>query len=280
MFESTGQTGHLDLALPQIVVVGSQSAGKSSVLENVVGQSILPRGTGIVTRVPLVMQLHAPDAVELAAAKADPANGNRSDEWGEFLHIPGKRFFDFDEVRDAIAKRTDELAGANKGVVDSPIHLKVNAPRLLELTLVDLPGVTRVPVGDQPSDIEQQVRRLCLKYIENANSIILAITAANTDISNSDALQLARSVDPTGRRTVGVLTKVRPHAQDRLVRVCLCYPYWSLSWRTISPLGSGPSVTDRPRCRPAGGASCRARWPLPSPRWTSWTAAPTAGTCF
>jgi dynamin 1-like protein len=193
-----------------LIVRCRPSSGKSSVLENIVGQSILPRGTGIVTRVPLVMQLHAPSADELAAALADRANpaGSQQDEWGEFLHLPGQRFFDWDAVRAEVASRTDALAGTDRGVVDAPIHLKVNAPRLLELTLVDLPGVTRVPVGDQPADIEQQVRSLCLKYIENENSIILAITAANTDLSNSDALQLAKLVDPHGRRTVGVLTKV------------------------------------------------------------------------
>lgn len=162
------------------------------------------------TRVPLVMQLHAPNAEELAAALADTANtaDKKQDEWGEFLHLPGQRFFDWDAVRAEIASRTETLAGVDRGVVDAPIHLKVTSPRLLELTLVDLPGVTRVPVGDQPADIEEQVRRLCLKYIENENSIILAITAANTDLSNSDALQLAKLVDPQGRRTVGVLTKL------------------------------------------------------------------------
>merc|ERR1712185_310131 len=71
--------------LPQIVVVGSQSSGKSSVLEAFVGRDFLPRGSGIVTRRPLVLQLvHSGDSPE---------------EWGEFLHAPGRKFTDFAEIR-------------------------------------------------------------------------------------------------------------------------------------------------------------------------------------
>jgi dynamin 1-like protein len=74
--------------------------------------------------------------------------------------------------------------------------------------MVDLPGLTKVPVGDQPKDIENQIRDMILKYISRPNAIILAVTAANTDIANSDGLKMAREVDPEGLRTVGVLTKV------------------------------------------------------------------------
>lgn len=74
--------------------------------------------------------------------------------------------------------------------------------------MVDLPGLTKVPVGDQPKDIEKQIREMILKYITKPNAIILAVTAANTDLANSDGLKLAREVDPEGLRTIGVLTKV------------------------------------------------------------------------
>ena len=174
------------------------------VLENIVGHNVLPRGTGIVTRVPLVLQLHRPEEDEAAAAAAAGAGT----EWAEFLHQPGVRYSDFSKVRTEIETKTLDLAGDNKGIVDKPIHLKVCSPSLLDLTLVDLPGITRVPVGDQPEDIEEQIRTLCLSYIENPNAIILAITAANTDVANSDSLQVAKQVDPAGDRTIGVLTKL------------------------------------------------------------------------
>jgi replication fork clamp-binding protein CrfC len=68
--------------------------------------------------------------------------------------------------------------------------------------------LTKVPVGDQPRDIERQIKEMVLKQISKPNAIILAVTGANTDLANSDGLKLAREVDPEGQRTIGVLTKV------------------------------------------------------------------------
>ncbi|KAI6023801.1 dynamin protein dnm1 [Pisolithus microcarpus] len=181
--------------------VGSQSSGKSSVLENIVGRDFLPRGQGIVTRRPLILQLiHTPIP--------DPSAGPSADtEWAQFLHID-KRFTDFNDVRREIEQETFRVAGQNKGVSKLPISLRIYSPNVLDLTLVDLPGLTKIPVGDQPTDIERQIRNLVLDYVSKSNSVILAVSPANVDLANSDALKLARSVDPQGRRTVGVLTKL------------------------------------------------------------------------
>jgi dynamin 1-like protein len=73
---------------------------------------------------------------------------------------------------------------------------------------VTLTRCYKVPVGDQPKDIEKQIREMLMKYITKPNAIILAVTSANTDLANSDGLKLAREVDPEGLRTIGVLTKV------------------------------------------------------------------------
>uniref|UniRef100_A0AAX7T6T0 Interferon-induced GTP-binding protein Mx n=1 Tax=Astatotilapia calliptera TaxID=8154 RepID=A0AAX7T6T0_ASTCA len=188
-FSSIGQACNLDL--PQIAVVGGQSAGKSSVLENFVGRDFLPRGSGIVTRRPLVLQLI-----------------NSSAEWAEFLHCKGKKFTDFDEVRQEIEGETDRVTGANKGISPVPINLRVYSPNVLNLTLIDLPGITKVPVGDQPADIEQQIRDMIMQFITRESCLILAVTPANTDLANSDALKLAKDVDPQGLRTIGVITKL------------------------------------------------------------------------
>ncbi|ETS64325.1 hypothetical protein PaG_01170 [Moesziomyces aphidis] len=219
--------------LPQIVVVGSQSAGKSSVLETIVGRDFLPRGSGIVTRRPLVLQLiHTPSVKDQAKhassrpydlnddgpqpellrgshASSSAANGRTPtyEEYGEFLHLD-KRFTDFNEIRREIENETFRVAGQNKGVSKLPIHLKIYSPNVLNLTLVDLPGLTKIPVGDQPSDIERQIRNLVTDYVSKPNCIILAVSPANVDLANSDSLKLARTVDPQGRRTIGVLTKL------------------------------------------------------------------------
>lgn len=105
-------------------------------------------------------------------------------EWGEFLHLPGQRFYDFGEIREEIQRETDRLTGRNKGISNKTINLRIFSPDVLNLTLVDLPGITKVSVGDQPEDIEDQIRNMCLHFISNPNAIILAVSAANSDLAN------------------------------------------------------------------------------------------------
>ncbi|XP_034259445.1 dynamin-1-like protein isoform X4 [Pantherophis guttatus] len=195
------------IQLPQIVVVGTQSSGKSSVLESLVGRDLLPRGTGIVTRRPLILQLVHVTSEESRKTAGDE-NGIDAEEWGKFLHTKNKLYTDFDEIRQEIESETERISGNNKGISPEPIHLKIFSPNVVNLTLVDLPGMTKVPVGDQPKDIELQIRELILRFISNPNSIILAVTAANTDMATSEALKIAREVDPDGRRTLAVITKL------------------------------------------------------------------------
>ncbi|XP_033976403.1 dynamin-2-like isoform X4 [Trematomus bernacchii] len=188
-FSSIGQSCNLDL--PQIAVVGGQSAGKSSVLENFVGRDFLPRGSGIVTRRPLILQLV-----------------NSKVEYAEFLHCKGRKFVDFDEVRLEIEAETERITGSNKGISTVPINLRVYSPNVLNLTLIDLPGMTKVAVGDQPVDIEHQIMEMLMQFITKDSCLILAVTPANTDLANSDALKISKEVDPQGLRTIGVITKL------------------------------------------------------------------------
>lgn len=195
------------IQLPQIVIVGSQSSGKSSVIESLVGRSILPRGTGIVTRRPLILQLiYCPmdDRVHRTAEKGTINH----EEWVEFLHTKDKVYTDWDEVRMEIEKETDRMAGTNKGICKEAISLKFYSVSVLSLTMVDLPGLTKVAVGEQPEDIEAQIKELILHFIQNPNSIILAVSPANMDMATSESLKIARDIDPDGRRTLAVLTKL------------------------------------------------------------------------
>ncbi|KAK3021323.1 hypothetical protein RJ639_045831 [Escallonia herrerae] len=207
------------MELPQVAVVGSQSSGKSSVLEALVGRDFLPRGADICTRRPLLLQL-----VRTPEAEAG--------EYGEFRHLPGKKFYDFAEIRSEIQytsihhlhayylfqkAETARGAGGNKGVSNKQIRLTIYSPNVLDITLLDLPGMTKVPVGDQPSDIEARIRTMILSYIRQPFCLILAVTPANSDLANSDALQIAGIADPdgnyymhfvAGNRTIGVITKL------------------------------------------------------------------------
>lgn len=156
----------------------------------------------LINRAPTSQANGVSEAVKASDKAANP------DEWGEFLHLQGQKIHDFNQIRDEIVRETDSKTGKNAGISPAPINLRIYSPNVLTLTLVDLPGLTKVPVGDQPRDIEKQIREMLMKYITKPNAIILAVTAANTDLANSDGLKLAREVDPEGQRTIGVLTKV------------------------------------------------------------------------
>ena len=100
------------------------------------------------------------------------------------------------------------VAGINKGISDQPIILRIFSPDVINLSQIDLPGLTKVPIGEQPIDIEDKIRSIVKYYIQNPNTIILCVLPANVDLANSDAQKIAQEVDPHGERTYGVLTKM------------------------------------------------------------------------
>ncbi|KAK6590858.1 hypothetical protein RS030_111895 [Cryptosporidium xiaoi] len=194
-YSDSNKLGDAPIDFPEIAVVGSQSVGKSSLLDFIIGRHILPRGHGIVTRRPLILQLQQ-------------IYEDNKEDYAEFGHKKGIKITDFEKVKEEIQIETNRLVGDNKKVSDNPILLRIYSKKTVNLTLVDLPGLTKVPVEDQPSDIDLQIRKIVLSYIRRPTCLILAITAANTDIANSDSLKIAREVDPEGKRTIGVLSKL------------------------------------------------------------------------
>ena len=181
------------IKLPRICSLGTQSSGKSSVLESIVGLDFLPRGDGVVTRRPLELRL---------------CHINSGEPWAIFEERKGTKFTDFIKVRETIEALTDEVCKTNKNIIDKPIVLNVYSQTCPDLTLVDLPGVTRVPIGDQPKNIEEITKNMARRYAEDPLTIILCVIAANSDIATSDGLMLAKEIDTTGSRTLGVLTKL------------------------------------------------------------------------
>lgn len=195
--------GSNPIDLPQIAVIGSQSVGKSSVLENIVGQDFLPRGSDIVTRRPLILQLFntrvnkALSLQPINDSKSNEEQQNKEEVWGEFLHTGNKKFYNFNEIRKEIERETNRVC-PNKAISYETINLKIYSPYVLNLTLVDLPGMTKVPVGNQPPDIERKIRSLLRSFINRPRCLILAISSATSDLATSDGIQLAKEVDPKG----------------------------------------------------------------------------------
>ncbi|KAL7235532.1 hypothetical protein ACSBR1_018932 [Camellia fascicularis] len=193
------------IQLPTIVVVGDQSAGKSSVLESLAGIS-LPRGQGICTRVPLIMRLQH-------RSNAQP------DFYLEFLGkiVPT----DETHVAEAIKVATDEIAGNGKGISHTPLTLVVKKASVPDLTMVDLPGITRVPVHGQPEDIYEQISRIIMEYIKAEESIILNVLSATVDFPTCESIRMSQHVDKTGERTLAVVTKVDIAPEGLLEKVTL-----------------------------------------------------------
>ena len=141
--------------LPSIVVVGDQNSGKSSVLESLSGVA-LPRSDGLVTRVPLVLKLRRAEHTSAVLSYFDEGKQK------PYVYV----FADLSEVSSEILKATKVLAGTKSGLGEGAITLEINTPEAPDLTMVDLPGIVRNPIGNQPKDIEDRIRKLILSYIE------------------------------------------------------------------------------------------------------------------
>ena len=197
ILSQVGQSGAL--TLPSIVVIGSQSSGKSSVLEAIVGHEFLPKGSNMVTRRP----------IELTLINTPGINT----EYGEFTQLGLGKITDFSQIQKTLTD-LNLAVPASECVSDDPIRLSIYSPNVPDLSLIDLPGYIQVVGSDQPLELKQKISDLCDKYIQPPN-VILAISAADVDLANSTALRASRRVDPRGERTIGVITKMDLVEADR-----------------------------------------------------------------
>ncbi|EAZ51318.1 dynamin-like protein [Cryptosporidium parvum Iowa II] len=182
-----------------------------------------------------------------------PSKNGIDEAYVVFEKDKNKKFTDFEKVREEIDRLTDEVAGKNKGIVDDPIILTIYGTQCPDLTLIDLPGITRVPLkgSDQCDNIEQLTRDMAIRYARDPRTIILAVIPANADMSTSDALQLSRRVDPKGLRTIGVVTKIdlmdRGTDASKMLHgdeVPLRLGYTGVKNRSSADLKAGKSIKD------------------------------------
>ena len=179
------------IAFPNVVVVGDQSSGKSTLLE-ALSLVELPKGTGIVTRCPLVLRMR----------RAPKRMVYRLQEKKRTLLNEGKL-----GILHYIERETQKLAGTSKNVVHDLIELQIEDPNVRDLTVVDLPGIARIPIADQPKDIYKQTTELIRKFIRQEGSVVLCVFPANVDVVTVESFNIAREFDPEGIRTIGVITK-------------------------------------------------------------------------
>lgn len=196
-----------DIRLPSIVVVGSQSSGKSSVLENIVGRDFLPRGTGTVTRRPLVLNLRHTDLPDSAPESAVAA------EYGIFADDSTKAKIPITQVRSAISTRQAALADSGD-VSEMPIGVTMYSPLVVDLTLVDLPGML-LTSGAQADGVVAKIDRMVERFARPPESLILLVMPADRDPPTDKGYMTALTLDPTGSRTIVVLTKMDLDAGGR-----------------------------------------------------------------
>ena len=182
-----------NINLPRICVIGNQSSGKTSVLESIIGLDILPKGDGVVTRRPLELHLN---------------HLNAGEPWAEFEERRDIKFTDFTKLEETIEELTEELSEMNRKIINKPIIMNIYSQTCPDLTLFDLPGIVRVPIGDCPRNIELITQNITQKYIEDPLTIILCVIGVNSDIWTYGSLRMAKEIDESGERTIGILTKI------------------------------------------------------------------------
>ncbi|KAK9507832.1 hypothetical protein O3M35_007606 [Rhynocoris fuscipes] len=179
--------------LPPIIITGDYQSGKSSLIENLIGCSFLPKET----RCPIEISLEYNE-------------NNDMPDWAVFSHAPNFLITDFTDVKQKVESETiKRLSTANDSISDEPVSLKIYSNKFLNLNLVDLPGLhKRNSEGNDGQEIEKKLIRITMDYISNKNCIILVTAALDDDLKSINALKLANQVDPQGLRTLLILTKL------------------------------------------------------------------------
>ncbi|CAM9610022.1 unnamed protein product [Chrysoparadoxa australica] len=200
-----------EVSLPQICVMGDQSSGKSSVLEALSGIPF-PRGSGLVTRCPIRLSMK---------------KGAQGQQWRAVITTSKDTTTEMEastpeHLTEVLEEQTNKLTQSSGGFSTDIINVKLTSPDAPDLTVVDLPGIIRTATAGQDPRAIQQVNSLIESYLRQERTVVLCVIPSNQDIATVDILERARKVDPSGERTIGVLTKpdlIGPGNEDEVMAV-------------------------------------------------------------
>lgn len=198
------------IQLPQLVVVGTQSSGKSSVLNGIISMDILPTGEDMVTRIPLNVQL---TKIEISKSSFVEFWDNNSTlpKFIKKISItsPNPTINEIKEIKDTIESETIRIAGSEKNISTQLLNMKIFSPLVPNLSFTDLPGLVMMSREDkgQTSDIKDKIEQLALKYLTNKKTIVLAIMQSRADLETDIGLALIKKYATSDTKIIGVLTK-------------------------------------------------------------------------
>lgn len=198
------------IELPQIIVCGDQSAGKSSVLE-AISHICFPRGEGITTTFPTELALRR-DPSRTVKVQLKPSASRPQSECTLLASYqpPVGRLGEFEQLVNGAKEHLRSNAGNDRkadSIFEDTLHVEVTDPTWPPLSLVDLPGLISSPNPQQTPEDVARIRGLVSKYMKNSKSIILAVIAANYNPAISEVFAMIHKYDPTGKRTICVVTK-------------------------------------------------------------------------
>jgi GTPase SAR1 family protein len=245
------------VALPQLVVCGDQSAGKSSVLEGISGIPF-PRQDGLCTRFATEIILRHEPGVQRATATIIP-HISRTDDEKTRLSAFHRQLRNFTELPNIIGEAARLMGIRGHGTEpDAPafsadvLRLELVGNTGLHLTIVDLPGL--ISVSENEQDV-RLVRDLVDSYLENSRTIILAVVPASSDVDTQGIIQRARHYDKAGLRTVGIITKpdlINAGTESRVARLArnldstrLNLGFFVVKNPSPAELGSGITLSER-----------------------------------
>lgn len=231
------------ISLPQIIVCGDQSSGKSSVLEAISGVSF-PVKSNLCTRFPTELILRTSPNVDISVSIVPDHSHSE-------LKLAALRNFrenldDFDKLPDLIetAKKAMEIGRFGQAFSKDLLRIEVSGPDRPHLTVVDLPGLIHSETKQQSATDVELVQEVVKSYMKEPRSIILAVVSAKNDYANQIVLKLARTADKTGSRTLGVITKpdtLIPESESEASYISLAQNHeieFRLGWHILKNLDS------------------------------------------
>lgn len=201
----------INLKLSQIIMMGTQSSGKSSALNSIIGMDIAPTGKTMTTRTPIEFNMSKIDKNSQGYIEFgfydDIGTWNKEQIYNITTPIPLQS--EINLIREHISQKTIQICGPGMNINAKPIILNIFSHYVPNLSLIDLPGLTMVACEDkgQPADIRERIEDLVTSYIEQKHSIIIAVMQARSDLETDLGLALVKKYDKNGERTIGVLTK-------------------------------------------------------------------------